>query len=177
MRVRVLNQMQWNIELIQLLCSAEWRTAVFIPGQEINTNTVCGHWSWFHIPHWQRPDQLCFCCSFCVCVCAVHMCGKTDRRTSLRGCVRIRQGRVRVQRFTARPYTCITHLAEGYSSRFKVSSNISLSEMQLKKPQNTPITVRTNRFSMPSDVRPINWENEHDWGPVSTRAGKGQTGW
>ena len=79
--------------------------------------------------------------------------------------------------FTARPYTYITHLAEGYASWFKVSSNIRLSEMQLKKAQNTPITVRTNRSSMPSEVRPINWENEHDWGPVSGRAGIGQIGW
>lgn len=109
---------------------------------------------------------------FDVCICCA--CVWQDRE---KGCVSIRQACLRARGFTTQPYTYITHLAEGYASRFKVSSNISLSEMQLKKPQNTPITVRTNRFSMPSDVRPINWENEHDWGPVSTRAGKGQTGW
>ena len=43
-------RLRWKIELIQVLCSAEWRTAVFIPGQEIDTNTVCGYWVWFYIP-------------------------------------------------------------------------------------------------------------------------------
>lgn len=72
--------------------------------------------------------------------------------------------------------TYITQLAEGYASRFKVSSNISLSEMQLKKLQNAPMTERTDCFSMPSDVRPINRENEHDVGAVPCRVGKGQAG-
>lgn len=77
MHVGLLNQMQWNIKLIQVLCCGEWRSAVFIPGQEIDTNTVCGSWLWFHIPRWQRPDQLCCCYSFCCST--VHMCDETDR--------------------------------------------------------------------------------------------------
>lgn len=79
--------------------------------------------------------------------------------------------------FTTLPCTCITHLAEGYTRRFKVSLNIRLSEMQLKKAQNTPTGRRTNGFSVAGNVRPINWETEHDWGPVSNRAGKGRTEW
>lgn len=153
-------------------------SAVFIPGQEIDTNSVCGYWLWFYIPHWQHLDQLCFCCSFCcyMCVCAAHMYDKIDREKDsmpVWAIGRHVRGHKGLQLW---PYY-ITHLAEGYTSRYKVSSNISLSEMQLKKSQNTPIMVRTNRFSMPSDVRPIYWENEHDWEPVSTRAGKGQTAW
>lgn len=65
----LLNRMLCKIELIKFLCSGEWQSLVFIPGQEIDTNTVSGAWLWFHIPPWQYPDQLCFCCSFCCCMC------------------------------------------------------------------------------------------------------------
>lgn len=82
---------------------------------------------------------------------------------------------MRTAGFTTQPCTCITHLAEGYTSKCTACSNISLSEMELKIPENTPIMVRTNRFSMPLYVRPINRENDHERGPFSTPAGKGQS--
>lgn len=105
---------------------------------------------------------------------SVYACPHVDREGSL---VSIRQTCLKAQGFTAGPYTCITHLTEGYSSRFMVSSNISLWETQLKKPPNTPITVRTNGFSAACDGRPINWENERDRAPLSAQAGKGQARW
>lgn len=66
--VGLLNHMQWNIGLIQLLCSGEWWLAVvFIPRQEIDTNTVVGSYCDF---------MLCAgCCVFVahfVCVSARH---------------------------------------------------------------------------------------------------------
>lgn len=72
--------------------------------------------------------------------------------------------------------TTLEQLAEGCTSEFEVSSNISLSKRQLKKSQTTAISVRTNGPCVPGDVRPINRENEHDGGAVSSRAGKGQEG-
>lgn len=144
--VRQLGQTHWNTELIQLLCSGVCRPAVFIPPKEIDANIVCGLWLWSALA---APFS----------------------RQSTRPCAVSRH----IQGFTTGACPHVTPSAEGYSSRFKVSSNISLSEMQLKKAQNTPIRARTNRFSMPSHVRPINWEHEHDWGSVSGRAGKGQS--
>lgn len=137
---------------------------------------ICGC-RWFHNLHWQHSDRRVFVAHFVVCVlaCTVQMCDKTYMEKDCT-CASIRQACLKARGFTTQPYTCITHLAEGYTSRFKVSLNISLSQMQLQKPQNTPIMVRTDCFSMPCEVRPINWENEHDWG-LSTWAGKGQSRW
>lgn len=49
----------------------------------------------------------------------------------------------------------LEQLAEGCTSLFEVSSNISLSKRQLKKTQTTAISVRTNGPCVPGDVRPI----------------------
>lgn len=71
-------------------------------------------------------------------------------------CVSVRQTCLGMHAVTATPYTCVAHMAEGYDCRFKVSSSISLLEMQLTKPQNAPINVSTNWFSAPCDGRSIN---------------------
>lgn len=147
MYVRLLNQMEWNIELIQVLCSAEWRSAFFYPV----TRNRYKYSLWFHIPHWQHPDELCV-CVYVLCICVKRQWEKDCC------CMSVGQACLRAQGFTTWLYTCITHLAGGYTSRFKVNSNISLSETQLKKPQNTPITVRTNRSPCPAM-----------WGPLTER--------
>lgn len=153
-----------------------WVSAVFILGQEIDTNIFVGAGD-FIIYTGSILIGRVFVAHFVVCVlaCTVQMCDKTYMEKDCT-CASIRQACLKARGFTTQPYTCITHLAEGYTSRFKVSLNISLSQMQLQKPQNTPIMVRTDCFSMPCEVRPINWENEHDWG-LSTWAGKGQSRW
>lgn len=87
--VRLLKRMQWNIGFIQVLClSGEWRSAVvFIPRQEIDTNTVVGSDCYFMF----CARLLCFCCSFCL-----HQC-KTDRGKTLRSSVSFRPACLRLQ--------------------------------------------------------------------------------
>lgn len=127
---------------------------------------------WFHIPSWQQQG---FRSSFFLLhVQSVLQCVSHDWKRKKKDHLTLCEG---AGGFTTLQRTCITHLAEGYTCRFKASLNIRLSEMQLKKAQNTPIRRRTNGFSVAGDVRPINWETEHDWGPVSSRVGKGWTGW
>lgn len=139
--------MQWNIQssLCALVCEGWWYLSLDKKSIHIHfVDTNCNFIS--HI------GRILISCSF-----VAHFafeCMTEEKPPTLFEQAGMSEG----MEFTTGPYTCtcITHLNEGYTSRFKVSSNISLSEMQLKKPQNTPITLRTNLFSMPHDASSIN---------------------
>lgn len=62
---------------------------------------------------------------------------------------------------------------------FKAHFNIGLSEMQSKKAKKKYIYHFEDKWPIrrPMMWGTINWETEHDGGPVSSRADKGQSGW
>lgn len=66
--------------------------------------------------------------------------------------------------------------AKGRAAEFQVNSNIRLSIEETLRLRASRRGQMTPRPPSPGEVRPINWENEHDGGSFLAEQAKGRTG-